>query len=175
MQIRETQRATQSQVAHVLGCDPRTVRGWDALGCPRNEDRSYDVTAVVRWRLQAEGVRAESGNGGDSDELERWRRIRADLSQIELDRVRGMFIPKAHVKDDIGRLIEIFKATLLGWPNVMAATLAALDRPEDVFIELTTACRDLLGDLKLGVEEFLRREGTPDNIEAAEPESTDAD
>ena len=40
---------SQTVAARVLGVTTKTVRDWD---CPRNGDDTYDLAAVVQWRIE---------------------------------------------------------------------------------------------------------------------------
>lgn len=157
MQVKDVQRATQRETAAALGVTTRTIRGWHEYGIPRNEDLTYSIPAVVAWRIAVESERADSSINGNenSPAIERWRTARAILAELDVQERKRELIPVSEVGRDIGVLIEWFKTGLLGQGNKLAATMAALDRPEDCCLELDRENRELLADLKAGLERLI--------------------
>jgi hypothetical protein len=87
----------QSATAYVVGLVPRSFRDTDA---PRNEDGTYDLAAVYRWGTE----RATDDpllTGGDSPNLERYRKAKAELAEMDAAERRGQMA-------DIGSLCEWF-------------------------------------------------------------------
>lgn len=159
MEIRDTKKVTQAQIAELFGVSGPAIRKWETdAGCPRNRDRSYDLGAVIAWRVTLESGRATDSieaNGDAADALERWRSARAGIAEIDFAERKRSVIPAHEVRRVVTGMVSVFKAQLFAQPGKLAATLAALDRPEDCQAELDRENRELLADIQQGVSDLI--------------------
>jgi len=157
MEICNTQKATQLEAAKLFNVSAKTIRTWSTEhDAPRNDDGSYDLIALISWRLELEAARSEAVNGSTiSDELERWRAARRRLAELDLAERQRQVIPASEVVADVGAAVEIFKRHVLAWPHKLAAVVAAVDRPEDCYGELKHEARQLLDDIRHGLERVI--------------------
>lgn len=145
---------TQTIVAAIFGVSPRAVRKWEVeQGCPRNADGTFNLRDVVDWwKGQYESRLEAVEKDATSDWLEKKREWEARLKEVDYqERVKDV-IPAPFVRRNIAIAMEHFKRGLLAQPTKLAATLAALDAPEDCQAELEREHRELLEDLKRGLE-----------------------
>jgi len=107
-------RARGKDTAAFFGVSKGRVTQWVSEGCPRNQDRTYDLTSVYKWRVEKEtedraqaklesmaaGTDMEAWVGSGSPALEEMRREKAkeykrknriaEGSLIEIEEVVGM-------------------------------------------------------------------------------------
>jgi phage terminase Nu1 subunit (DNA packaging protein) len=65
-------QVTQTEISYVFGVAPRTVREWAKDDCPRNDDSTYDIQAVVAWYTARKAC---------TDDAARLLRARADKEE----------------------------------------------------------------------------------------------
>lgn len=83
------------------------TKWWKKLGCPRNRDGSFDLTAVILWRencLRSELEAAEKAAAGDDDDAKRYRKVRADKEEFQLSVLKGRYVSLNEMKDLLGAL-----------------------------------------------------------------------
>ena len=120
-------------VARVYGISPRAVRLWHSRdGCPRSVDKSFDLRKVVAWREQRleKKLEEQAEGGGHSRELERGRKIRADLLALEFDQRVGDLIPREVAEAAQVELAIFLRDTLLQLPGRVAPLLCGLELVE---------------------------------------------
>jgi len=84
----------QRQVADLFGCDRLTVRNWtDKQGCPRNVDGSFDLGAVIRWRLDYE----KRKSGSHIEPADKLRDLKAEEKQLDIAERRGSLLDRDEV------------------------------------------------------------------------------
>lgn len=118
----DLERVNQTQLAHVLGVDSRTVREWcKELGAPRNEDRSYSLPDFVQWYVgwlkAREGqVPEDSGEGlspaARKDKYAAENQMyAAELKRLQIERLQGHLLPRDEVREVLrqvaGRLRKV--------------------------------------------------------------------
>lgn len=145
---------TQTIVAAIFGVSTRAVRKWEQeRGCPRNADGTFNLRDVVAWWQKEYDERLAAVEAdATSDWLEEKRMWEAKLKEVDYQERVKEVIPAPFVRRGVATVIEQFKRGLLGQPTKLAATLASLDRPEDCQSELEREHRELLEDLKRGLE-----------------------
>ena len=74
---------TRRSLADALGKTERTIGNWLERGLPRKPNQRYDLPSVIDWLL-AENEMATADAGVESPELERGRKARADLLEIQV-------------------------------------------------------------------------------------------
>lgn len=106
---------SQKDLADAFDCEPRTIATWVSDGLPRWEAGAnrhrYCITCTIQWREQQRpqlmrdkptGDEIELGVG-DSPGLERLRLAKAQIAEIELERIRGTLLPIDEVKAGLMR------------------------------------------------------------------------
>lgn len=94
--VRNIHRASQGEAASVFGVARQTFAAWD---CPRNDDKTYSIPDVIRWRTDRE---AELGGGGNSPALERYRLAKAEQAEIELAQAKRELVSMADFRQWLG-------------------------------------------------------------------------
>ena len=72
-----------------LGRIRQAIGGWTKAGCPRNQDGTFKLAAVVRWRVSR---MAQAQSDRVSPALEEWRQAKAAREKLALARDRGQFV-----------------------------------------------------------------------------------
>ncbi len=147
MQVKDIHKATQRETAAALGVNSRTLRGWHDSGCPRNGDLSYSIPDVIGWRVAVAEARADETGNGDSPELEKWRRARRELAELDLHERRRELVRADVVRGGAARAGAAFASALRGIGPRLAMRLAAMDDPNDIDEELTVEAERVIGDL----------------------------
>ncbi|HEY2882087.1 MAG TPA: hypothetical protein VGJ15_06625 [Pirellulales bacterium] len=81
---------SQIPAAHLLGKNPRSFRD---LPVPRNADGSYDAAKLVEWLIQSASPDADPMlAGGDSPNLERYRKAKAELAEMDAKERQGRLV-----------------------------------------------------------------------------------
>ncbi|MCP4589576.1 MAG: hypothetical protein GY842_02410 [bacterium] len=109
---------SQRELARLLGWPGTTLRG--RLGdpsCPiprRGPWPAWAVDALERWAAlrypePSADDDAAMATGGTSPELERWRRARAALAELELAQRRGQVLPRDQVRELHSRMAGVIR------------------------------------------------------------------
>ena len=83
------EKLKQKELCRALGVSVRTVQRWD---CPRNEDGTYSLPEVFKWRLKkqvASGSPMAEINRISAENLAEWRGEKAKLAALERRRIEG--------------------------------------------------------------------------------------
>jgi len=112
----------QAQVAEFFGVTTHAVADWYRNGAPGGPG-AYDLRELAAWRS------AKSAKKIDDPDHE-WKRHRADLAKIRLERERGALIDVDIHDSSILRLCTIFRAGLLASVSTLAAQLEGLNERE---------------------------------------------
>lgn len=91
---------TQKELADSIGIGERTYATWLRDGCPGSAG-NYVVREVVEWAKVNKWFPSSDPMlaGGDSDNLERYRGVKADLAEIDLQERKGLMIDPVKVRD----------------------------------------------------------------------------
>jgi phage terminase Nu1 subunit (DNA packaging protein) len=151
--------STVAAAAKALGISERTFHTWLAAGCPARVSGGYDVAAAREWsrdRYESDPLMA----GPSSPQLERYRRIRGDLLQLELDLKRGTTLTLAELE-----------AILNQWWCAHKSACEVIQRNNLAGVEAVAAIREAFLD---GRKQLCRRLGAPENfgMETNNPEGT---
>jgi len=89
--IPDAHRMSATKIGQVFGVTRQSVAKWK---CPRNEDKTYDLPAVVAWQMDKASDEVERAieAGGDWPALERYRAARADKAELEAAQLRGLLV-----------------------------------------------------------------------------------
>jgi len=107
-------RVPQNVAIGVLATTRPTVGAWEKKGCPRNADGSYDLAAVVQWRMReltadVRRAREEANRGRQRREL-----AQAERAEIELAEMKGELLPRNAVVAGWIARCQVLKSMLLG-------------------------------------------------------------
>lgn len=92
--IPDIEHCSQRQLARVYGLSYQAVQKWD---CPRNDDGTYSLSAVVKWREECLAADTElCGGGSDSPALEQYRAAKARLAELDLQERTKNLVDRAH-------------------------------------------------------------------------------
>jgi phage terminase Nu1 subunit (DNA packaging protein) len=134
MQIEGLGRVSTKAVATLFGVSHVAVSRWHSkAGCPRNGDGTYDLGAVIRWklqRIQEESVTAKAASS--SPALERKRMLENEIKEIELAKLRGQLISIADVEQGRVQRIREVKRSLLAVPRAVAPRLAGKEDRHEI-------------------------------------------
>jgi len=91
-----TSRMPHEQMAELVSVSKPGLRGWVERGCPRNADRSYDVSAVFAWRLAELECRIRAAGEGSEWQAARIHKITlaTELTEMEIARRRGELLDR---------------------------------------------------------------------------------
>ena len=147
----------RKQTAAALGVDPTTLDSWTAKGCPadrhgKGNPATFDLSEVVRWRIQFEtekALEAVSRDAGDLDAL-RARKLAAEagIREIQLARAKADLIPAQEFELALSSLLIAARVQVCEVLPVRAArrVLGETDETrlrEALRDEARTACADL--------------------------------
>jgi len=114
MNIKDSTHCTAAQVALVFDCSSQWVGRWSKSGCPRNSDRSFDLIAVVRWKIeQAEKLNQGDADplmsGGGSEALERYRDEKAKIARLDRLVKEDTLLPRDEVRSCLEQIAAIVR------------------------------------------------------------------
>ena len=111
--------ASLRALARLVHRNPTTILAWT-----KRDDWPFGpapwptkiVPQIEAWATTLRRDRGHKGDAddlgsGDSEELERFRRIKADLAQLELDRQRGTHIPLDAMEEELQRFAGLIRKT----------------------------------------------------------------
>ena len=149
MKTVDIKRCSQAVAAEVLGVDARTLRRWEAA--PRRGDGTYSLRELVAWRIrevEAEYMAAGADTTGQgSDGLERFRRARAELVELDLRERRGELLIAADVYSDLLIAAGAIRNRLMGLSHSLPPQLIGLAAHESIFTILDREVRAALQEL----------------------------
>lgn len=147
----------RKETAAALGIDVTTLDAWTAKGCPadrhgKGNPATFDLSEVVRWRIQFEtekALEAVSRDVGDLDAL-RARKMAAEagIREIQLARAKADLIPAEEFELALSSLLTAARVQVCEVLPVRAArrVLGETDETrlrEALRDEARTACADL--------------------------------
>lgn len=94
--ISDIDSCSQGAIARVFAVRRQAVAQW--RGCPRNDDDTYSLPAVVAWKLGLAAADSEMGDG-DSPALERFRAAKADLAELDREQRIGNLCRRETVRE----------------------------------------------------------------------------
>ena len=121
--IPDAAHMTASAVAKIFGIRRQSFAAWKGL--PRNPDGTFDLAAVVQWRVEnlAEQLRSRAPEP-PSTALERYREARARRAELEVGQLQDSLVDKADVEARWGRVLSHLVQSFDGLGKVLAPRLA---------------------------------------------------
>ena len=121
--IPDAAHMTASAVAKIFGIRRQSFAAWKGL--PRNPDGTFDLAAVVQWRVESltEQLRARAPEP-ESSALERYREARARRAELEVGQLQDSLVSKSDVEARWGRVLSHLVQAFDGMGKVLAPRLA---------------------------------------------------
>ena len=121
---------TRQALSEAFGVSVRTIANWLGAGLPRKSNGKYRLSDAISWRLEMLEGNGRELEAGDSVQLERFRKLRADLLELELEERRGNLISKDDVLRSWCGRISMFRNALLHLVRCLPPMLEASSRNE---------------------------------------------
>ena len=134
----------QTELMALTGKSARTLMRWQREGMPRAKDKTYDLAQVWNWVEEHLRTTARPVAEGKSPEWERFRAAKADMAEMQLEKLRGELMPRAEVESGLRARAAALKRGLLGLPRALAPMLAIMTEPREVEAALRANVVDLL-------------------------------
>jgi hypothetical protein len=99
-------------------------------GCPRGADGTFNLSEVIKWREDRLRLEIDTVANAGGVELDRWRRMRADLVEIQLRRARGELLDRREVETGRVQRILVIKRAMLGLGRSIAPALTGMETRE---------------------------------------------
>jgi len=132
------------EIGSLFGATPQAVGLWSKnQGCPRNADGTFDLGAVIAWRIDR--IKEEIRASEESPAMERKRNAEAEMREIELARLKGEVIEVEAVKRERLARIAAVKSALELLPKQLPPFLAGRSARE-ISGELSRKVREILGE-----------------------------
>ncbi|WP_298865015.1 hypothetical protein [uncultured Gimesia sp.] len=92
--------STHAECARFFNVSTKTIQIWLGEGCPGKRG-AYPLNEMVQWVKNNRWCKSSDPllAGGDSDNLERYRGVKADLAELDLDERKGTLIDPDLVRD----------------------------------------------------------------------------
>jgi len=126
----------QAQVCGALKISPQTLNNWRDLGCPAipgDKTCKYDLRDILDWRVAYE-IKKAAGNEGVaaefSEQLERYRKIKADAAEFDLDAKKKKYLPVDEVRSMVRKMADLVRADLQGIAHRISVKLSRSEDPE---------------------------------------------
>ena len=123
------QNETRADTATFFGVSTRTVDRWVLSGFPKKSNGRYNLPECVAWRIDQLTMDAAAGEPA-SPQLERFRKLRADLLAIDLKEREGKLVPIDNVYQAWGQRYLMFRDSLLSLQDRLPALLVGCPQLE---------------------------------------------
>jgi phage terminase Nu1 subunit (DNA packaging protein) len=129
-----------TDVIAALNIDRTSIHNWTNLGMPKNKDGSYDLGDILRWRVDyvrnhAPSTKAAAANaeGGDnSPELERYRKLKADMTEFDLAVKKKKFMETTVIRAMVRKMAERCRVGFQSIGKRLSIKLAQKNDPKEV-------------------------------------------
>lgn len=108
--IKDIHNARQKDSALVFGITPRGVRKWE---CPRNNDGTYDLPAVISWKLQREVDRIDAmcaGQNTGSPAIEKYREEQFKMARLKRLEMEKTLLPREAMQSGLMQLAGLLRS-----------------------------------------------------------------
>lgn len=164
-------KVSQKELADIFGVSTRTIRTWQADGMPAEgsrKERKYDTEAAISWYVanRANRAAASADENGDLPPVEesdrRWRRARAVLKEIEVERSRGEVVPRSVAVEVFEDVAMRIRQRLLNLPGRRLQEVTSATNRATVRKIRLQAVNEILAELQTlyDAEEEFEGEGT---------------
>jgi hypothetical protein len=112
MDKEKAKKATQTAVAAVFGLSTSAIQKWE---CPRNQDGSYNIPAVINWRVDSECEKRMPPDfdpdvaTADTPAAERLRIIKGDILELDLGVKRKQLMARDDVREIMRTLCGLIR------------------------------------------------------------------
>lgn len=169
-------RVNQKQLSEIFGVSTRTIRDWDAAGCPsftNSKTKEYEPAEVIRWRID-KAIAEDSPTVADDEEVKQALRVQAiakadsaqadaEMKYIELAKKRGDVVVRERVEELISDAMGEVSQTLDVLPLRYPSQLAACDNE----LEMREVLRRAVFEIRTAISKI--------NMHAQEEEKEDAE
>ncbi len=132
---------SRAQVASAIGTTRQAVEKWLAKGCPVNDNGTLSLPAVIGWRIEREKTVRKPDQW-----LEKYRKQKAKIARLELQRLRGDLVPAGEAEAVIREAVGAAKTSFLAMPRKLAARLVGKE-PREIEAEMAEEIREILNKL----------------------------
>lgn len=119
-------RVNQKQLSEIFGVSTRTIRDWDASGCPsftNSKTKEYEPAEVIRWRID-KAIAEDSPTVADDEEVKQALRVQAIAkSKTASAAAESAYIDLALKKGDVVLRVEVEEIV----SDVLSEVIQALD------------------------------------------------
>jgi phage terminase Nu1 subunit (DNA packaging protein) len=124
--------SSQRELAQAIGVSPRTVEGWRKGGMPREDDGSYSIAEVLRWKAERDAelearksARRQVTESDDVDPTQlnlndRNLYFDAKLKEEKLRAFRAKAMPVPHVQQLLRERAAALRKELMTLPRRLA-------------------------------------------------------
>lgn len=105
-----------TDVARFFGVTVRRVQQWIAGGMPRRalpkRRYAYDLAEIAAWRhasVEAEARRGRQADDERKEELEKLRRVKREIGELQRDALKGDLVPREQVREGCAALARILR------------------------------------------------------------------
>lgn len=125
----------------------QALTSWGQNGCPKTDRGWWSISEVIAWRIEREvgAIRKEA----DMTDKERKMLYEADLKKAQAEAaefknaiLRGDYLEKSHVIQDLSRFFNVFKQAAIGIPRKVATEISPF-----VEAEQSRAVESMLSDI----------------------------
>ena len=127
--LARVKRLRATEIGRLFGVSRQAPSGWAKQGCPRNEDGTYDLGEVIRWR---DSQRAPASTVRDDLDRERLQTLRARRQSVEMDLAlkTGKYRPTEDVEREWSQITVAVVTALEGMGQALAPHLEGLKARE---------------------------------------------
>ena len=102
----------QNQIILIFGVTKKTVMTWVKNGCPREQDKSYDIRKVIKWRE----ARLKLPSGDDAKRNEEILKLKQQNEKLalELEEKKGNTITRERLEEILTKMASELMAFLKG-------------------------------------------------------------
>jgi phage terminase Nu1 subunit (DNA packaging protein) len=148
---------TTGDVIAALKITRVTLHDWGNLGMPKNRNGTFDLGDIIRWRSEhaksqalaaSKAIAAAGCEGGDnSPELERYRKLKADMTEFDLAVKKKKFMETAVIRAMVRKMAERCRIGFQSIGKRLSIKLAEKSNPKEIEDLIETEVAKTLKDL----------------------------
>jgi len=126
-------KLSQADTLRCLGISAPTLLNWIGDGCPvANEDgkKSYDIGRILSWQVDRVRAQLSEDMDGDSPNLERYRKAKAETAEFDLGVKRGRYMPTDEVRVLVRNAADFARKALMSLGKRLAFDLSTETRAD---------------------------------------------